>query len=274
MTQNAWLANEKKKELPTYRALSMHARAQLSFSHTLPTLIAAFIFCLMVAVGIYMLLYTVVAALLCLSLSDAFITGLSIALLILPVTLEMLLLLPLLYGKLRMAGLIAEGEKPLISAVFYYYTSPCLFLRALRISLGLFLSVLLPFLLPIGVVVGAAFLATAVLSEGLGALVFVLALLLALAILVFGVIFSVMSLSFVALAVGNEGLSVRVAFFMALREGKRNLKANFGFLLHTLPRFLLSLATVGVLYVAWFSHYFAFTYLRYVRALSLKEDSL
>ncbi len=274
MIQNSLSVSGEKRALPPYRALSAHARMLLSRSHTLPALIAAFIFCLMVAVGIYMLLYTAVAALLCLSLSDAFITGLGIALMILPMALEMLLLLPLLYGKLRMAGMISEGEKPLISAVFYYYTSPRLFLRAARISLGLFISVLLPLLLPYFLVAGGEFLGMAVISGDLGALLFIMALLLALALLVFGVIFAVMSLSFVALAVGNEALPVRAAFFMALREGRKNLKSNFGFLLHTLPRLLLSLATVGVLYVAWFSHYFAFTYLRYARALSLKEDSL
>ena len=274
MTENGFGMSAEKRELPTYRALSLHARTLLSRSHTLPTMIPAFIFCLVVTFGIYMLFYTVVAAFLCVPLSDAFLMGLSVAAQILPVALEMIFLLPLLYGKLRMAGMIAEGEKPLISAVFYYYTSPRLFLRALCISLGLFISVLLPLILPYFLVVAGVFLGMEVILGGLGVLVFVLALLLALALLVFGVIFSVMSLSFVALAVGNESLSVRAAFFMALREGRKNLKSNFGFLLHTLPRLLLSLATVGVLYVAWFSHYFAFTYLRYAKALSLKEDSL
>ena len=273
MTENGFGISAENRELPTYRALSLHASTMLSCSHTLPTMIPAFIFCLVVTFGIYMLFYTVVAAFLCVPLSDAFLMGLNVAALILPVALEMIFLLPLLYGKLRMAGMISEGEKPLISAVFYYYTSPRRFLRAARISLGLFVSVLLVFCLPFLLVLGAALLVE-VLPAFVGGLLLLLSLPLSLALLVFGVIFSVMSLSFVALAVGNEALPVRAAFFMALRGGRKNLKSNFGFLLHTLPRLLLSLATVGVLYVAWFSHYFAFTYLRYARALSLKEDSL
>lgn len=185
---------------------------------------------------------------------------------------------PVLLGRLRMAGRMCRGEEPLQIDVFYYFTARRRYLRALLVSLLTLLCLACTLALPVLLFGGSIVLFQYVLTEemGLFAAVAVLIVLLVLCT-AFSLVLLLLAgvwLLFPAVAVGNEELSVRAALSKALAIGTRNLGAIFRFSLRALCWLLLSLATLGVLLLLWFSHYYVLSYLRLSMALCPKEREL
>lgn len=260
---------------PQLRAISREAAALLGKSHTLPLLTFALLFCILVFFTGYCLLELAayLAGLAAVTLTAAAI--IEIALVCLEVLLLLAFFMPLWLGKLRMAGLLLVGEEPPLSALFYYFTSPARYGRAFRV--GALASTLL--LVPIAAVLGLFYGAFSLYSEVLSfyfsgifaALLFIACLMLALGLAVSILYFSGTFTAFAAVAVGNENISVRHALFLAARRGKRYLPTVFVFALKSMLYLLLSLVTVGVLYVLWFSHYYNLSYVRLSMALCQEE---
>lgn len=261
---------------PDLQAIKRDAMAALHRSGTLPRLTCALLFCLLVTFAVYCLqqLAVYLAGLYATTLIAAVIA--EIALVLLELLLFLAFVMPLWLAKLRMAGLVLLGEEPPLSALFYYFTSPRHYARAWRIGAVLALLLLVPAVAVVGLFFGAWSLYTAVFtvyfSGPVAVLLLILCFLMAIAVSVLVLFFSGAYLAFAAVAVGNEDMRVRQAFYFAVARGKRNLTHIFLFSVKSLLWLLLSLATVGVLHVLWFSHYYNLSYMRLSMALCPKEE--
>ena len=78
--------------------------------------------------------------------------------------------------------------------------------------------------------------------------------------------------TFTALAVGNDKLPVLHALKIALRTGRARLGTLAVFTLHSLWHLLLSVATLGILYMYWYSHHYLLSYLRLSMAICSEKE--
>ena len=124
-----------------------------------------------------------------------------------------LLVIPVLAGRIRMAGMVAMGDSPTLNETFYYLASPRRLLRGIGIGVLWLCSLLFP---PV-----------------LGA---------------------------VALAAGNGQISLGGALALAFRRGARYTGAAFRFWLLVLWHLVLSLFTVGVLWLLYYAHHTTVAY--------------
>ena len=252
------------------RQLHKSTMQTLGKAHTLPTLTVPFLFCLLIGMGGWLIcrLFLVLALLF---LPQALSELLQItAIPALEILLCLFLLLPVWLGRLRMAGLLSLGERPTYGACFYYFGKRERYFRALGASAILVLIYGLAGLAVYGVFAGVFNLYHAVLLFYLPRLApLLLALLLHVALAATaGIVYLAGAfLPFAALVVGNEELSPLAALIRAVRVGRKSLGKNFIFAIKGLLWLLFSLATVMVLYVLWYSHYFNLIYLRYSKAL-------
>lgn len=271
-------ASDIKGSMPTLGQIDRDATAVLSRNGMLSRLIAPLLFCLLMTFFSYSIveLATYIA-----SLNAQTPLAEAIAEVILA-TLQMLLalslVLPFWLAKLRMAGLMLQGKAPQAREILYYVSAWKRYARAWRIGALLALLVMLPLSAVLGLVFGSLQLYRAVFLIRFSAPIAVLLLiacffavcLLAVAVLLFAGTY----VAFAAVAVGNENMRVRQAFLLAAARGRQNLFYIFCFSLKSLLRLLLSLLTVGVLYVLWFSHHYSLSYMRLSMALCPKEESL
>lgn len=119
-----------------------------------------------------------------------------------------LLVLPVLAGRIRMAGMVAMGDSPTLNETFYYLASPRRLLRGI----------------------------------GMG-------------VLWLGSVFCLPAFGAVALAAGNDRLSLRNAFCLACKHGVPYTGAILRFWLCAIRHLVLSLLTVGVLWLLYDAHH-------------------
>lgn len=259
------------------RTASREAKELLGQRHVLPLLTLALLFLITVAFAAYCLVQFLVFLAVTFVVSDTAAAVLEPVLVVTELLLLIALVMPVWLGKLRLAGLLCVGEEPQISSVLYYFTSRERYFRALRTSALTALLLILPAFAVAGLFLGAVSLYHEVLTYYFGGplavLLFFLLLLLALLLSVSIIFFSGAYLFFAPVAVGNENLRVRHAFALAVRGGRKNLAKTFVFSLRSLLLLALSLLTVGVLYVLWFSHYYTLSYMRLAMALCPKEEA-
>lgn len=174
------------------------------------------------------------------------------------------LVLPLWLGRLRMSGLLWQGELPVARELFYYFTAGKRLLRAWRIGFVALVGVFFP-----AGLIYILYQCGYFLEPGLPLALYTVGVL-ALALLL--VFLSGFWLLFVGIAVGNESMPVRYALEHALLSGKRHFFTIVRFTLRSLLWLLLSLATMGVLLVLYFAHFYNLSYLRLCMALCPKED--
>lgn len=267
--------NTNRRSAPS-RVAWREADAVLSRPHALPSMLGALFLCLLVTfailAGIEFLMYF---SLLYIETYFAKIVA-DICFFVLALLLMLILLLPLWLGKLRMVGLWCVGNEPPSREVLYYFTSRRRYLRALRVGALTLLLLSLPALAVFLLFAGAWNLYVAVFDVHFGtffAVSLLLAALLAALSLSVGVLFfGGIFFAFTALAVGNESLAVRRALLLAVSRGKKNLRVIFRFSLRALWQLLLSLLTVGVLWVVWFSHRYNLAYLKLSMIMSPEEE--
>ena len=185
--------------------------------------------------------------------------------------------MPVLLGRLRLVGLVAADRSPMLHEIFYYFTSPQRYRRALLIGALLALGIALP----VALSVAAFYLSTLVYYDFLiFELSWWIATLIFIGLLVASFVCSLLFffvcggyLCAVGVAIGNEGLLVREALALSCGAGYRSLWQSFLFLLCSLWRLLLSLLTLGVLYVFYYSHHITLSYMRLCMALCPKGDT-
>ncbi len=188
-----------------------------------------------------------------------------------------LLVLPVWLGRMHVAGRMCTGDAPMVREVLYYFTSGARYRRALLISLVMVAMVLLPVLICAAAFLGAFELYFQIFFFELPTLpavgLLILMLLLALAFSV-GVLFLTGFYQMtVAIALGNEELSVFAALALAVKRGKGRLLTLFLFTLRSLWHLFLSLVTFGVLFVLWYAHHYIISYLRLSMALCPKGET-
>ena len=260
--------------MPGLRALHKNTMQTLGEPHTLPTLTASFLLCLLVGMASYLFCrFLSLLAVLYLPHATAELLQIT-AIPIFEVVLAVLLLLPLWLGRMRMAGLLLLAERPVYGACFYYFGTAARYFRAVGASAILALAYGLAGLAVYGSFAGAVSLYRAVLLiylPRIAPLLLVLLLHVALAATAGIIYLSGVFLPFAAIVVGNEELSTLAALARAVRVGRKHLGKSFLFSVRQLLWLALCLASVMVLYVLWYSHYFNLFYLRYSKALT--EDA-
>lgn len=182
--------------------------------------------------------------------------------------------MPLYLGRMRLSGLTLLGEEPAAREVLHDYTSALLFWRSALLSLVHLLALFAPYAVAAGGVAGSVFLFENLFlpeldtgfAMGLFFLCCVFSLALgALAFLVSGLVFFA-----AGIAVGNEELPLFEVFRRAAAMGKRQMLTICVFRVRSIVFVLLSLLTVGVLYVLYFAHRIQMTYL--CLCMELKGD--
>lgn len=173
--------------------------------------------------------------------------------------------MPAFFGRMRLSGLTLLGENVAAREVLHYYTSPRLFGRSLLLSIAYLVSLFAPYAVTAGGIVGSVRLFEKVLLPEMNAVpatgvllfCFVISLVLgALTFLVCGLI-----LFAPGIAVGNEELPLPDVFRRAVAMGKKHILTVCIYRLRSIVFILLSLLTVGVLYVLYFAHRIQLTYL-------------
>ena len=262
------------------RTAMNEAAAELKRSGNLATLISSFLFCLVVTfawVTVMQLLAVLMERAAFTVTSQPLLTALEWGYGLLLAVLFALCAAPVWLGRLRLAGRVAMGEQPLVKEVLYYFTSVRRFGRAVLTALIVALQVMLPLTVLVGGAVGVFYLYNEVLlftvSDGIAILLMLFGVLLLILLAPVLLLLSGFWLSFAAIAVGNEELSVLKALGLALRTGKRNLIPQFLFTLRALRHLFLSAVTIGVLYLFWYSHHYLVSYVRLSVALCAKKES-
>lgn len=186
-----------------------------------------------------------------------------------------LLILPLWLGRIRMAGCVLIGASPCCGDVLYYFGKGRRYGRAVGIGLILALQAAIP-TAACGFAVKGVLAAYEALTgsgqSGLALGVLIVGLLLSLGVAVLGLFWSGLWLMFTAVAVGNETLSLKCAMGSALRGGRR-LGTVFRFTLLSLWHLLLSVVSIGVLFVLRYAHRFTLSYLRLSMILCPKGEN-
>ena len=256
-------------------AASSAASADLGRGGALLSLTLAWLFCLVAVFTVYLL--AVVQSGLFARFAPAFPTaaadGLCYALI---GVLAVFFVLPLFVGRVRMAGMIATGADPLPKAVFYYFSSPRAYGRGLAAGLLYLLSLALPIAPVTGAVIGAFALYDHVFSARLplvvAVLLLVLLLLLCVGLALLCLYLSGLHFAAVALFVGNGELSLPRALRAAFACGRRRCGTVFLFWMDRAWRLILSLLTVGVLWVVYYAHQTALAYWHLTVALRREAE--
>ena len=168
----------------------------------------------------------------------------------------LLLFSPLLLGRLRIAGLISTGQRPLAKECFYYFITPRRYLRALWLGFAYLLSLCLPVaLLSLAAVLPYLLfeLWLPYMLTGVAVLLLVLLYPISLALAVFLLLLAGRAFCAVPLAVANEQLGPIAALRCSLRITKGKKREPFAFLLHSAWRLLLSAVTFFVLWVVYYA---------------------
>ncbi len=249
------------------RASFRAAKRTLGKGSTLLNMVLVTLFCLLAFVALYFFFTLLVYMLSSYTLlDDELIVAVCVGAFALGVW---LLLAPLLLGRLRMGGLAQKWGECMTGDLFYYFTTVTRYRRG--IVLGLLY--LLFFLVPIGIV-GFAFLGsfllyvnvlTLALNE-LGAL-FVLIACYALSggILVLCVFLTGFYLPMLAVALANEERTVLSALRIGLGMVRGRMRIHYRFSMCVLLHFLLSLLTLGVLWLLYYAHHTTLAYWHLVR---------
>ncbi len=247
------------------RACLKQSAASLGERANLLSLALSLLFCLVVGFAIYMMVTILGQVLYHLTLLHADSVNLICALVLCAAVL--FALLPLLVGRVRMAGLIARGETPLVKESFYYFTAGRRYGRGVVIGVLYLFSLAAPVVLTAFAFWGAYQLYVQVLTQTLPEVL--AAVLVALCYHVcaaLGVLFLFLAgiwLPSVAIAVGNEHVSPFKAFRLGIVKGCRNLGASARFSLYFLLRALFSLLTVGVLWLLYYGQLVTVAYMSF-----------
>jgi len=242
----------------------------------MPLLIGTLLFCLMATLAAYSCSLTLLAVSNLFELTDAAARIISLLADVLLLLLAVFLVMPLWLGRLRLAGLMTRGKRPLLRDLFYYFTS------ARRLCRAHLVGFLILLLFGVAILSGVAFfeiafylyrtVLTDVFLPLIAVLLLILLLLLALLLTLAVLALSCFFLLFGAIVVGNESLSVGASLRMAFDAGKQNFFALLYFSGRSLLWLLLSLVTVGVLQILYFSHFYILSYTRLAMALCPEEE--
>lgn len=188
----------------------------------------------------------------------------------------LVLVMPVWIGRWRVAGMVALGKKPQLFEMLHYFTSWRLHRRAVQIALRLAFCTLLPLALCVGL-----FVFSFVLYRDIFCIEFytrfaniLLALCLLGALLVTAILFIATGgyALLIAVVIGNESLSWREARQIAFHAGWHRLGAILSFRLRTLLHIILSVPTLGILFLAYYAHHIILSYMRLAMALCPKGD--
>ena len=264
-----------KKKAALVGAASAAASKDLGQGAALLSLTLSWLFCLVAVFTVYLL--AVVQSGLFARFAPDFPTAAADGLCyVLIGVLAVFFVLPLFVGRLRMAGMIATGGDPLPKAVFYYFSFPRAYGRGLAVGLVYLLSLALPVAPVTGAVIGAFALYNKVFSVRLSLVVAVLLLILLLLLCVglalLCLYLSGLHFAAAALAAGNEDLSVLRAFRAAFACGRRRCGTVFLFLMDRAWRLILSLLTVGVLWILYYAHQTTLAYWHLTIALRREAE--
>ena len=190
----------------------------------------------------------------------------------------LVLLLPTLIGRLRMAGLFAAGERVLAKEVFYYYTSPRAFLRGAWIGATYLFALAAPLVLAAGAFLGSFLLYThvfvALMPTVVAAVFFVLCDLACCALLFLLVYLAGTYFAAVALAIGNESLNLLDCVTRAFAASRGKMGCIFRFVMRVVWHFLLSLVTLGVLWIMYYAHHGSVAYMSISRTLCTQDSEV
>ena len=270
------MMHEQKEQMLCIKTIRQDTALLMQKNSTLPCLATAFLFCMLNAGAAYCLVEVALYIIgeLVSSLTAAVIA--EIVLILCGLLLFLSTVMPLWLAKLRMAGLLWLEREPMPQEIFYYFTSFSRYGRAWRIGAVAVLLHAVPVAAVIGLFAGAIHLYGEVLwvyfSAPVAVLLFILLLFMVIVISVGVLFFGGIYIAFAAVAVGNEQLRLRAAFLLAVRAGKRHTKEIFIFSVKSLLWLVLSLLTVGVLFVLWFSHFYNLSYMRLSMALCSGES--
>ena len=269
------------QKMPSLKALGREAAAQTHKSGVWYYLTVALLVAILVTYAISSVFVTLRAFLAMLVTDTVTWYILACVFAVLTVLGWLFLAMPVWFGRLRMAALLAEGEEVTARDILYYFGEKKRLLRAWRISM---VACLFGVLTAVAVAVlfgGAVLLYMNVFTDAFrpafAVFLLLLCLLGALLITVLLLFFAGPFLPFVAVALGNESLDVRRAFAISVRAAKGNIGYIFRFTLRQIPHVLLSLVTIGVYYVFWYAPRFVLSYLRLSKTICtihpfLKED--
>lgn len=265
------------KPIDAVRRSMREAREILPRSGTYAPLLASLLFCLLVTFA-----WVVVVQLLSIAQTALYLYAQDVwSLILLEIGYYLLATLAFLMGvlpawlaRLRMAGRALAEKEIYPQDVLYFYTSRRRFARAIVTGLFVAFELAVPaFIFFLALLGGFAlcdygfnFLYAGewwaiALNYLLGALVILLLLFL-----------SGVWHAFAAIAVGNEELPLWRAFVISVANGARNLCKTFRFTLLSLWHLFLSLLTVGVAYLFWYSHHFLLSYLEFSKAVTAPRE--
>lgn len=182
--------------------------------------------------------------------------GISIALAALVL---LFVVLPMIVGRVRLALLMVKGETPLVKETFYYFTSPRRYGRALLVGLLFAACLAVSAALVAGAVYGVYVLYEEILVVFLVPLAANLMVALgyhlvaAVALAIFFV--SGIWLPCTLIATSEEGICVLRAFGRGFALGGKRFGCFLRYLWQVLLRFLISLPTIGVLWLLYFENY-------------------
>ena len=179
--------------------------------------------------------------------------------------------LPLLVGRLRMAGLVAMGETPQPGEVVYYYTTPACFARGLWLGVMYALSLATPLVLTGGGLLLSFLLFENVLllhlEEVLAITLFVMLDLVCAGLLFLFIFLAGAYFCATAIAVGNAHCSPLAALTLAFSATRGKWGTVFRFVLRAVWHFLISVPTLGILWVCYFAHHTTVGYVALCREL-------
>ena len=260
------------------RSAMCKASDDLKRRGALATMVSSLLFCLILTIAWFTVLQLLFIPVEYAALTAApiLITVLEIGVYAVSAVLLIMLVVPAWLGRLRLAGLICTGGTPQVRDVLYFYTSPRRWGRAVQIALVLVLQLAFPVALISG---GSVFLVWLYNEE----LIFAMNDVFAILLVVFGffllfvlflgsILLSGVWTTFTALAVGNDKLPVLHALKIALRTGRARLGTLAVFTLHSLWHLLLSVVTLGILYMYWYSHHYLLSYLRLSMAICSEKE--
>ena len=170
----------------------------------------------------------------------------------------LLVVMPMIVGRVRLSHLMLKGETPLVKDTMYYFTTPRRYARAFLT--GLLYALCLA--ICVGIVVAASKGTSLLYEEVLNEFFVPVAanLLVAVAyhlVVIIAALLWLVSglwLSCTFLAVRDESLSVFCAFGKGIRLGAKRFGCFFLYLWQMLLRFLVSLPTIGVLWLLYFGN--------------------
>lgn len=197
------------------------------------------------------------------------------ACLVLAVLFFLFFAMPAFFGRMRLSGLTLLGEEVSAREVLHYYTSPRLLGRSFVLSLAYLTALFAPYAVAAGGIAGSVSLLENILLPELNVTpatgIFLLCCVLALVLGALTFLASGLLIFAPGIAVGNEELPLTEAFRHAFSVGKKHILTVCVYRVRSIVFVLLSLLTVGVLYVLYFAHRIQLTYL--CLCMELKGDS-